>query len=335
MTTLITGGCGYIGSHVVKQLSESGHNDLIVLDNLSTGSPEALLHNETLLKHDLADTHKLESILKDNSIKSIIHFAASIVVPESVSNPIKYYSNNTLNTLNLLKGAVNAGVENFIFSSTAAVYGIPNSGIAFEETATLPINPYGWSKLMTEQIIQDIAAVHKLKFCILRYFNVAGADSQSRIGQRTPNATHLIKVACQAATGKGDSVSIFGTDYPTPDGTAIRDYIHVDDLASAHLLALSALEAGTESGTFNVGYGRGSSVREVIEQVKKVSGKDFKVIESPRRAGDPPNLIAQSDKIRNKLKWKPQFDNLETIVRDAWNWEQKLMREKELLTNPQ
>lgn len=321
MTTLITGGCGYIGSHVVKQLSESGEKDLLILDNLSTGFKDSLLYGEKLIEIDLAESEKIEKILIDFKVDSIIHFAASIVVPESINNPIQYYSNNTLNSFNLLKACVKVGVKNFIFSSTAAVYGIPEKGIADENTLTQPINPYGWSKLMTERIIQDFANAYKLNYVILRYFNVAGADSLSRIGQKTKEATHLVKVCCQAAIGIRELVSIFGTDYKTPDGTCIRDYIHVDDLANAHLKALTYLRNDGLSEIFNVGYGKGNSVKEVIELVKKISQIEFKVIESSRREGDPPQLIAQADKIKNVLKWKPRFDSLETIIKDAWNWE--------------
>ena len=297
---------------------------MVVFDNLSTGSPSALIHGERLVVGDLADTAALDDVLRQHECQTVLHFAASIVAPESVTDPLKFYANNTRNTLNLLSACVRFGVRRFIFSSTAAVYGLPEGGIAAEESATLPINPYGTSKLMSEWMLRDTAFAHGLNYVALRYFNVAGADPQARMGQRTPEATHLIKVACQAALGMRDAVSIFGTDYPTPDGTGIRDYIHIEDLASAHLAALSYLERGGESTTLNVGYGRGSSVREVIEVVKEVSGVDFPVVEAPRRPGDPASLVARAERIRAVLGWQPRYDDLSTIVADAWRWEQKL-----------
>ena len=242
---------------------------------------------------------------------------------ESVTNPIKFYANNTRNTLNLLQACVLHGVERFIFSSTAAVYGMPEDGVATEESRTLPINPYGTSKLVSEWMLRDTAAAHGLRYVALRYFNVAGADPQARMGQRTPEATHLIKVACQAALGMRDSVAIYGTDYDTPDGTGIRDYIHIEDLASAHLAAISHLDGGGANKILNVGYGRGSSVREVLEVVKRVAGVDFTVVEAPRRPGDPAMLVAKADRIRQELSWQPRYADLETIVADAWRWEKK------------
>ena len=324
---LVTGGAGYIGSHVVRQLSEAG-NEVVVYDNLSTGSADALIHGERLIVGDLADTDKLSQVLRETGCKSVLHFAAAIIAPESVHLPLKYYSNNTKNTLNLLKACVEHGVERFIFSSTAAVYGIPESGAASEESATVPINPYGTSKLMSEWMLRDAAFAHGFSYVGLRYFNVAGADPQARMGQRTPDATHLIKVACQAALGIRDGVSIFGTDYDTPDGTGVRDYIHIEDLAAAHLYALDYLKKGGSSTTINVGYGRGESVREVIEVVKKVSGVDFRVSEAPRRPGDPANLVAVAQRIRSVLGWSPRYADLTTIVADAWRWEQKLHQGK-------
>ncbi|MBJ6800366.1 UDP-glucose 4-epimerase GalE [Geomonas propionica] len=324
---LVTGGAGYIGSHVVRQLSEAGH-EVVVYDNLSTGSADALVHGERLVVGDLSNPDAIRQVLKDTGAKSVLHFAAAIIAPESVTLPLKYYSNNTRNTLNLLQACVEHGVERFIFSSTAAVYGLPEGGAASEVSRTAPINPYGTSKLMSEWMLRDAAFAHGFSYVALRYFNVAGADPQARMGQRTPEATHLIKVACQAALGARDGVSIFGTDYDTPDGTGIRDYIHIEDLASAHLFALRYLERGGASDVINVGYGKGSSVREVIKVVKDVSGVDFKVNEAPRRPGDPDSLIAVADKIRTVLGWTPSYNDLHTIVADAWRWEQKLWQSR-------
>lgn len=320
---LVTGGAGYIGSHVVRQLSEAGHR-VVVFDNLSTGSADALIHGERLIVGDLSDPEQIDRVLRETGCKSVLHFAAAIIAPESVHLPLKYYTNNTRNTLNLLRACVDNGVERFIFSSTAAVYGIPEGGEASEETPTVPINPYGTSKLMSEWMLRDAALAHGFSYVALRYFNVAGADPKARMGQRTPDATHLIKVCCQAALGMRDSVSIFGTDYDTTDGTGIRDYIHIEDLASAHLRALDYLHKGGGSTIINVGYGQGGSVRQVIDVVKKVSGVDFKVVEGPRRPGDPPNLVAGAQRIRSLLGWTPSHADLTTIIEDAWRWEKKL-----------
>lgn len=320
---LVTGGCGYIGSHVVRQLTEAGRK-VVVFDNLSTGAAAALVHGEELVVGDLADTAALDALFARYRFETVLHFAAAIVAPESVTDPLKYYGNNTRNTLNLLQACVRFGVARFIFSSTAAVYGVPEKGVASEESPTVPINPYGTSKLMSEWMLRDTASAHGLRYVALRYFNVAGADPQARMGQRTPEATHLIKVCCQAALGMRETVSIFGTDYPTPDGTGIRDYIHVEDLAAAHLSALSHLEKGGESTIFNVGYGQGASVREVIRVAKEVTGVDFPVIEAPRRPGDPASLVARAERIREVLGWQPRYADLTAIVADAWRWEQRL-----------
>lgn len=322
-TILVTGGCGYIGSHVVRQLSESGRT-VLVYDNLSTGFRNALIHGEEFMEGELLDREALDDLFLKYRFTTVLHFAAAIIAPESVSKPLKYYCNNTRNTLGLLETCVKYGVRRFIFSSTAAVYGIPDGGVASEESALSPINPYGSSKLMSEWMLRDVAVAHGIQYAALRYFNVAGADPQARMGQRTPEATHLIKVACQAALGKREYVSIYGTDYPTPDGTGIRDYIHIEDLASAHLHALDYLERGGASTAMNVGYGRGRSVREVLEIVKNVSGVDFMIAEEDRRPGDPASLVARADKIRLLTGWRPRFDNLETIVTDAWRWECRL-----------
>lgn len=320
----MTGGAGYIGSHTVKQLGEAGGFDITVLDNLSTGFADSLLYGR-LVKADLSDFAFVEKFLDEERFEAIIHFAANIVVPESVENPLKYYMNNTVNTTNLIKCAVKSGVKNFVFSSTAAVYGEPQNGVVTEDSPLAPINPYGHSKLMSEQIIKDTGAAHKdFKFVILRYFNVAGASMDGVIGQRFPNATHLIKVSCETACGKRKKMFIFGSDYDTNDCTCVRDYIHIEDLASAHLSALSYLQKGGKSDIFNCGYGRGYSVREVIETVRKVSGVDFIAEPVDRRAGDPSLLISNNQKILNTLEWKPKYDDLELICKSAYEWEKRL-----------
>jgi UDP-glucose 4-epimerase len=322
-TILVTGGAGYIGSHVVRQLGERGES-VVVLDNLSTGFRDAVLHG-TLVEGDTGDMALVSRILKDHQVDTVMHFAAHTIVPESVSNPLKYYRNNTANTRNLLECCQNAGIQHFVFSSTAAVYGEPADPNITEASPTQPINPYGMSKLMSEIMLRDLAAACPMRHVILRYFNVAGCDPQGRIGQSTAKATLLTKVAVEAAVGKRSQVSIFGTDYPTPDGTGIRDYIHVEDLASAHLKALDYLRKGGASVTLNAGYGHGYSVREVLDMVGKVNGSPLKIVEEGRRAGDPAALIAIAGKIREVLGWEPRYDNLEEIVRSALQWERKLL----------
>ncbi len=322
---LVTGGAGYIGSHVVRQLGERSES-VHVLDNLSTGFRSAVLHGE-LVVGDTADAALVTELLEDRRIESVLHFAAHVVVPESVTDPLKYYRNNTCATRNLLECCVRAGVKQMIFSSTAAVYGMPPGGVASEDTPTAPINPYGLSKLMSEWMLRDTAAAHPLRFVALRYFNVAGADPAGRIGQSTPQATHLIKAACEHAVGRRDHVAIFGTDYDTPDGTGVRDYIHVEDLAAAHLQALDYLRKGGASTTLNCGYGQGFSVREVLDAVARASGRKLRIKESPRRAGDPPSLVAKADRIREVLSWEPRHRDLAGIVGSALAWEQRLLRQ--------
>ena len=323
---LVTGGAGYIGSHIVRQLGDAGER-VVVLDNLSTGFRSAVLHGD-LVVGDTGDRKLVDQVLQDYDVDTIMHFAAHIVVPESVSDPLKYYGNNTCSSRSLLDCASRAGVKNFIFSSTAAVYGIPETGKASEESATSPINPYGSSKLMTEYMLRDLSFATDLQHVALRYFNVAGSDPGGRIGQSAHNSTLLTKVACEAAVGKRDKLFIFGTDYPTPDGTGLRDYIHVEDLASAHLDALRYLRAGGDSVTLNCGYGHGYSVREVLAAVEKAHGAPLNIEEGPRRPGDPPVLIAVADKIQKLLGWKPQYDDLDFIVKTQLEWE------KHLLNNP-
>lgn len=321
---LVTGGAGYIGSHTTLALLESGY-EVVVYDNLSTGRADAVLPPARLVVGDLADTERLGSLMETEKFTAVLHFAGSIVVPESVENPLKYYLNNTNNTTELIRLAVENKIPRFIFSSTAAVYGMPETRAVTEDSPVKPINPYGRTKLMSEWVIQDTAAAHQdFSFVILRYFNVAGADPKGRIGQCTPDATHLIKVASQAALGRRPALHIFGTDYDTPDGTCIRDYIHVTDLAKAHVLSLRHLEGGNPSGVFNCGYGRGFSVREIARAVKAASGVDFPVVESPRRAGDPPALISDPSRIRQAMQWRPELDDIHEIALSAYRWEMGL-----------
>jgi UDP-glucose 4-epimerase len=319
---LVTGGAGYIGSHVVRQLGARGEQ-VITLDNLSTGFERAVTAGE-LIVGDTGDAALLEDIFARNEIDTIMHFAAHTIVPESVSDPLKYYRNNTSNSRTLLEAANRHGVQHIVFSSTAAVYGIPEGGRAAEDTPTQPINPYGTSKLMTEWMLRDLAFAGGPSYVALRYFNVAGCEPSGTIGQSTPKATLLVKVACEAATGKRDKVSIFGTDFPTPDGTGLRDYIHVEDLATAHLDALTYLRDGGDSTVLNCGYGKGYSVREVLSAVEAANESPLVISEEARRAGDPPELVAVADKVREVLGWTPQFDNLDTIVRTALAWERKI-----------
>ncbi len=322
MRILVTGGAGYIGSHVVKALGERGH-DVMTYDNLSFGHREAVLYGQ-LYVGDLNDPDRLRHVFDIFRPDAVMHFAALIVVPESVREPLKYYSNNFCNTLNLLRISLEKGVNRFIFSSTAAVYGIPERIPVREDAPLKPINPYGRSKVMVENALFDISGMDGFRYVSLRYFNVAGADPLARIGQWRKDATHLITVAVRAALGKRPYLEIFGTDYPTPDGTCIRDYIHVEDLAEAHVIALDYLMGGGPSDVFNCGYGHGYSVREVVRVVKRVTGVDFKVIETSRREGDPPELVADSSKLKGIMNWKPRYDDLEYIVRTAYEWEKRL-----------
>lgn len=323
MAILVTGGAGYIGSHMVIELVENGH-DVVVLDNLVTGFRDAVNPAAKFIEGDVSDDATLDTVFSENSIDAVIHFAGSIVVPESVTNPLKYYGNNTAASRTLIEACVRHGVKKFIFSSTAAVYGDPEVVPIGEDAVLSPVSPYGTSKWMTELMLRDVAAAHDFSYVALRYFNVAGADPEGRTGQSTANATHLIKVACQAALGRRSHLSVFGNDYDTPDGTGLRDYIHVSDLAAAHRHALAWLDKGGESGMMNCGYGHGFSVLEVIESVKRVTGVDFQVKMEPRRAGDSPKVVAKVDKIRASLGWEAKYDDLDTIVAHAYAWEKGL-----------
>jgi UDP-glucose 4-epimerase len=313
---LVTGGAGYIGSHVVRQLGAQNES-VITLDNLCTGFEAAVTAGELIIG-DTGNAALLETIFAEHDIDTVMHFAAHTIVPESVADPLKYYRNNTASSRTLLEAAANHGVKNIVFSSTAAVYGIPEGGKASEDSPTQPINPYGTSKLMTEWMLRDLAVAGGPNYVALRYFNVAGCEPTGTIGQSTPKATLLVKVACEAATGRRPSVSIFGTDYPTTDGTGLRDYIHVEDLASAHLDALKYLREGGIPATLNCGYGHGYSVREVL------NGAPLNILEEPRRAGDPPELIAVAERVREVLGWEPEFDDLDTIVQTSLAWERKI-----------
>ena len=319
---LVTGGAGYIGSHVVLALREAGYG-VVIIDDLSTGRREAVPDDVALIVGDVADSGLVAGVLAEHRIEFVMHFAGSIIVVESVSEPLKYYRNNTGASRNLIESCVEGGVAGFVFSSTAAVYGIPEIVPVTEQSPVAPINPYGWSKLMTEQVLRDVAPASDLRYAILRYFNVAGADPAGRSGQVIENATHLIKIACEVATGRRDVISIFGIDYPTADGTCIRDFIHVSDLADAHVRVLEWLAAGDRSATFNCGYGRGYSVREVLEAVGAAAGRELNVSEAPRRAGDSPEIVADSALLRRETGWSPRHDDLPLIVKTALNWEKK------------
>jgi UDP-glucose 4-epimerase len=321
---LVTGGAGYIGSHAVLALKDAGHNP-VVIDNLTTGFRWALPEDVPFYEGDIADEKLVARIIADCRIEAIMHFAGSIIVPESVENPLKYYRNNTANSRSIIESAITGGVKHFIFSSTAATYGIPKVSPVSEDTPTLPINPYGLSKLMTEYMLRDVAAAHDFNYCALRYFNVAGADPQGRTGQSTAGATHLIKVAVETALGKRSHVSVFGTDFDTADGTGVRDYIHVSDLAAAHVIALENLFADrARSHTLNCGYGHGYSVLQVLDAVDRVTNLQIERKFEGRRAGDPDALISDNSAIKQRFGWQPKHDNLDVIVSHALQWERKL-----------
>jgi UDP-glucose 4-epimerase len=325
MTILVTGGAGYIGSHMVHELLDAGHA-VVVMDNLVTGFRWAVPPAATLVVGDIGDSDLVATVIDKHQVKAIIHFAGSVVVPDSVSDPLGYYYNNTVNSRSLIASAVKAGVKHFIFSSTAAVYGNPKESPVPETATPAPMSPYGSSKLMTEIMLADTARAHDFRFTALRYFNVAGADPKGRTGQSTRGATHLIKVACETALGKRSHIDVFGTDYPTHDGTCVRDYIHVTDLVRAHICALDYLRKGGQSDIFNVGYSKGYSVLEVLDAVKRVAGKPFDVRLSGRRPGDPASIVAASAKIRATLGWEPIHADLDAIVRQALNWEDHLAK---------
>ncbi|MGI9483035.1 MAG: UDP-glucose 4-epimerase GalE [Hyphomicrobiales bacterium] len=325
MSVLVTGGAGYIGSHMVHGLCDV-KRDVVVIDNLSTGYKFLVPDNVPLRVGDIGDGALVKQIIAEYNVHSVVHFAGSIIVPESVTNPLYYYENNTVKSRALIAACVGAGIRNFLFSSTAAVYGIPESSPVNEVAPLAPISPYGSSKLMTEWMLRDTAVAHDFNYVALRYFNVAGADVLGRSGQASPDSTHLIKIASQAALGERDGMQVFGKDYDTPDGTCIRDYIHVTDLIAAHIDALNYLQDGGKSDVFNCGYGRGFSVLEVISAVERASGKAINVTDAPRRAGDPPELVANAEKIHKTLGWMPRHENLNEIVASALSWEEKLTK---------
>jgi UDP-glucose 4-epimerase len=327
MTVLVTGGAGYIGSHMVHALVDAGES-VVVIDNLSTGFSAFLPEGVPLFIGDAADENLVEGVIAAHDVDAIIHFAGSVVVPDSMRDPLAYYRNNTMTTRNLINAAVKCGIKRFIFSSTAAVYGNPDQVPVTEEAPTRPLSPYGSSKLMSEIMLHDVASAHGMNTVVLRYFNVAGADPQARIGLATVGATHLLKIAVEAATGQRAKIDVFGTDYPTPDGSCIRDFIHVTDLVQAHGAALSYLRHGGASTTLNCGYGQGYSVLQTIEAVRRVSGRNFAVQVSERRPGDIMTMIADTSRIRATLDWIPQYDNLDTIAAHALAWEEKLLHER-------
>ncbi|MCC5997013.1 MAG: UDP-glucose 4-epimerase GalE [Oceanicaulis sp.] len=327
MTVLVTGGAGYIGAHMTLALADAGER-VVVLDNLVTGFDWAVDPRARFVRGDAGDKNLAAQVIAEHGVTDIIHFAGSVVVPESVADPLKYYANNTAASRNLIEAAAANGVQRFIFSSTAAVYGMAGDEPVSEDAPLAPVSPYGRSKLMTEWMLADLAAAGALEFGVLRYFNVAGADPRGRAGQSTANATHLIKAACQAALGVRGRLDLYGTDYPTRDGTCVRDYIHVTDLVSAHARVLDHLRGGRGSVTLNCGYGRGASVREVIDTVKAVSGVDFEVREAERRPGDPAAIVAGADRLKSQLGWTPKHDDLEEIVASAWAWEQTLRKRR-------
>ena len=327
MTVLVTGGAGYIGSHMVLALAEAGES-VVVIDNLSTGFSAFLPEGVPLFIGDAGDENLVEGVIDQHNVESIIHFAGSVVVPDSMRDPLGYYRNNTFTTRNLLNAAIKRGIGRFIFSSTAAVYGNPDQVPVPEIVPTRPLSPYGFSKLMSEIMLHDVASAHGMKYVALRYFNVAGADPLGRVGLATVGATHLLKIAVEAATGQRAKIDVFGTDYPTPDGSCIRDFIHVSDLAQAHRAALTYLRGSGASVTLNCGYGRGYSVLETIEAVRRVSGRNFPVQYAPRRAGDIMAMVADTSRMRALLNWTPQFDNLDMIATHALAWEEKLLRER-------
>ena len=327
MAVLVTGGAGYIGSHTVLALAEAGE-DVVVIDDLSTGFSAYLPEGVPLFIGDAGDENLLDGVITQHNIESIIHFAGSVVVPDSMRDPLGYYRNNFMTARSLLNVAVKRGINRFIFSSTAAVYGNPDQVPVPEHAPTRPLSPYGSSKLMTEIMLHDVASAYGMQFVVLRYFNVAGADPQARIGLATVGATHLLKIAVEAATGQRAKIDVFGTDYPTPDGSCIRDFIHVTDLSQAHRSALAYLRGGGASMTLNCGYGRGYSVLETIDAVRRVSGRNFAVQYAPRRHGDIMTMVADTSRIRAMLDWKPQYEDLETIAAHALAWEEKLFRER-------
>jgi len=327
MTVLVTGGAGYIGSHMVRALVEAGES-VVVVDDLSTGFSAFLPEGVPLFIGDAADENLVEGVIAAHKVESIVHFAGSVVVPDSMRDPLGYYRNNAMTTRSLLNAAVKCGVNRFIFSSTAAVYGNPDQMPVPEHAPTRPLSPYGSSKLMAEIMLHDVASAHGMNYVVLRYFNVAGADPQARIGLATVGATHLVKIAVEAATGQRAKIDVFGTDYPTPDGSCIRDFIHVSDLAQAHLAALAYLRGGGTSTTLNCGYGRGYSVLETIEAVRRVSARHFAVKYAPRRPGDIMTMVADTGRIRKLLDWTPKYDDLDTIAAHALAWEEKLLRER-------